>query len=212
MTDRWELLPGEEQAAPLYLDNLLQAQARQALAEAGFADAEFTYNLAQLNLKRATGTLLQDEQVTQARVCIDGLPAIDLHRPVGSQEGEIYREYIEPQSDLPIPQEMQFQELTPSSDQSQTMIPSSRREQGTTQPGWFEAYEPLGTRPSDGLQTPGPELTSPYRQTSAQYRANCPGLPPVTRAALERLGQPQPVQEVNVPHQNSRWPPVFRGN
>ena len=85
MTDRWELLPGEEQAAPLYLDNLLQAQARQALAEAGFADAEFTYNLAQLNLKRATGTLLQDEQVTQARVCIDGLPAIDLHRPVGSQ-------------------------------------------------------------------------------------------------------------------------------
>jgi len=81
LVDRWRLLPGENQSAPLYLDNVLQAQVRRNFADTAFADAEVTYNLALLNLKRSEGTLLQAEQITQARFCQQGLPVIHLDRP-----------------------------------------------------------------------------------------------------------------------------------
>lgn len=71
---RWAAIPGRETTVGLYLDNVLQAQVQLAEAEFEFAKSETTYNLALMNLKRATGTLLQHEQVSSAVACMDGLP------------------------------------------------------------------------------------------------------------------------------------------
>ena len=61
---RWKLLPGEDGNGALVLENMLQAQARLAKSEAAYVNAWITYNMALINLKRATGELLQQEHVT----------------------------------------------------------------------------------------------------------------------------------------------------
>lgn len=71
---RWEHLPGQESTVGLYLDNVLTAQQQLADSEFEFAKSETTYNLALMNLKRATGTLLQHEKIVEGVGCIDGLP------------------------------------------------------------------------------------------------------------------------------------------
>lgn len=73
---RWEHLPGEDGTASLMLDNLLQAQNRLAMNEFNFLTAQVTYNLALWNVKKATGELLQTEQVSWGRTCVDDLPTI----------------------------------------------------------------------------------------------------------------------------------------
>ncbi len=73
---RWEHLPGEDGTASLMLDNLLQSQNRLALNEFNFLTAQVTYNLALWNVKKATGELLQTEQVSWGRTCVDDLPTI----------------------------------------------------------------------------------------------------------------------------------------
>ena len=72
---RWAAIPGADSTIGLHLDNVLTAQAQLANAEFEFARAETTYNLSLMNLKRATGTLLQHEQIENGVACIDGLPA-----------------------------------------------------------------------------------------------------------------------------------------
>lgn len=74
LEQRWAAIPGRESTIGLYLDNVLQAQVQLADAEFGFAKAETTYNLALMNLKRATGTLLQHEQIVGGVADVDGLP------------------------------------------------------------------------------------------------------------------------------------------
>jgi hypothetical protein len=59
LEQRWRLLPGDQPAAGIVLDDLLNAQERLARAEASYADTLVAYNVAQVQLKRATGVLLQ---------------------------------------------------------------------------------------------------------------------------------------------------------
>ena len=62
------------------LDNLLQAQSRLATNEFNFLSAQVTYNLALWNVKQATGELLQTEQVSWGRACVEGLPTLILDK------------------------------------------------------------------------------------------------------------------------------------
>ncbi len=71
---RWEHLPGEDGTASLMLDNLIEAQARVSQNEFSFLTAQVTYNLALWNVKKSTGELLQTENVSWGRACVDGLP------------------------------------------------------------------------------------------------------------------------------------------
>lgn len=73
-TKRWQRLPGEDVAASLALENLLTSQARLADSEFEYLQSQLTYNLAQMNLKRSTGLLLQTEGISIS--CTDqcGLP------------------------------------------------------------------------------------------------------------------------------------------
>ncbi len=77
---RWDMLPGEDQAGSLYLQNLLDAQARATAAEAQFAQARLTYSLSLMNLKKATGTLLKYEMISQMRREDGSIPEIVLEK------------------------------------------------------------------------------------------------------------------------------------
>jgi outer membrane protein TolC len=92
LEQRFERLPGEDGNASLMLDNLLLAQQRLATNEFTFLTAHVTYNLALWNVKKATGELLQTEQVSWNRACVDGLPTLIVDkygRPVETQrDGE----------------------------------------------------------------------------------------------------------------------------
>lgn len=76
LLERWRLLPGDQQVAGVVLDNVLVAQERRADAELGLATALAAYNVALVNLNRATGTLLDCELVTQGEACDEGLPTL----------------------------------------------------------------------------------------------------------------------------------------
>ncbi|MFM9962900.1 MAG: TolC family protein [Planctomycetaceae bacterium] len=76
LEQRFERLPGEDGNASLMLDNLLLAQQRLATNEFNFLTAQVTYNLALWNVKKATGELLQTEQVSWGRACVDDLPTL----------------------------------------------------------------------------------------------------------------------------------------
>lgn len=78
--ERWQHLPGEERSGGLYLEDLLVAQEQLAAAEYGYLQASTTYSLALMNLKRATGVLLQDERISRAVVELDGLPSTLLNK------------------------------------------------------------------------------------------------------------------------------------
>lgn len=77
---RWELLPGENGAASFVLENLLDSQNQLATAEYDYLNAVLTYNLALINLKRATGTLLQHENVHIGRTTENRLPTTVLSK------------------------------------------------------------------------------------------------------------------------------------
>jgi hypothetical protein len=63
---RWRLLPGDQPGAGIVLDDLLNAQERLARAEASYADTLVAYNVAFVQLKRATGVLLQCQPLVAA--------------------------------------------------------------------------------------------------------------------------------------------------
>lgn len=79
--ERWAAIPGQETSFGLYLDDVLTAQAQLTESEFEFANAETTYNLALMNLKRATGMLLQHEQVMDGVANMNGLPTRVLTKP-----------------------------------------------------------------------------------------------------------------------------------
>ena len=74
LTKRWRLLPGEGSTASLLLENLLDAQDRLADAEFSLVSSRVTHDLAVVNVKRATGELLQCEAVEVGTGCVGGLP------------------------------------------------------------------------------------------------------------------------------------------
>jgi outer membrane protein len=120
---RWEHLPGEDGTASLMLDNLMEAQARVAQNEFSFLTAQVTYNLALWNVKKSTGELLQTENVSWGRACVDGLPTtiIDKH-------GQPVEVPLEP-SPAPAPAESTPQDETPQSENSPSPEPMFDDEQ-----------------------------------------------------------------------------------
>lgn len=79
-TRRWEVLPGEDRSASFLLEDLLDAQDRLALEEFGFAAAQRDYAISLTALNRATGTLLQQEQIEPVRMCQEGLPFLQFEK------------------------------------------------------------------------------------------------------------------------------------
>ncbi|MGO9111656.1 MAG: TolC family protein [Thermoguttaceae bacterium] len=63
LTARWRALPGDQQTAGFALDELLAAQERLAQAEFDFATAEAGYNVALISLCRATGTMVDAQNL-----------------------------------------------------------------------------------------------------------------------------------------------------
>ncbi len=80
LTQRWELLSGDDRSVSFLLEDLLDAQDRLATEEFGFALAQRDYTLSQTTLKRATGTLLRQEQIEPVRACCNGLPELRFER------------------------------------------------------------------------------------------------------------------------------------
>ncbi|MEZ6058352.1 MAG: TolC family protein, partial [Planctomycetaceae bacterium] len=80
---RWKHLPGMDGNAGLILDQLLRAQERLTAAETGFSLAELTYNLSLMNLKKAEGTLIQQESISEGRIQDGDLPRTILDKPTG---------------------------------------------------------------------------------------------------------------------------------
>ncbi len=82
-TKRWEVLPGDDRSASFLLEDLLDAQDRLALEEFGFATAQRDYAVSLTALNRATGTLLQQEQIEPVRACEGGLPFLQFEKSQG---------------------------------------------------------------------------------------------------------------------------------
>lgn len=106
LTKRWRRLPGEDVTAVLALENLLVAQERLADAEFDFLQSELTYNLALMNVKRASGMLLQTEGVSISENCEGNLPIHTLSKGEscnGTCNGSCATcdaEYSQPQQEL----------------------------------------------------------------------------------------------------------------
>ena len=58
----------------------MDSQDRLATEEVGFALAQRNYTLSLTELKRATGTLLQQEQIEPVRTCQGGLPQLEFQK------------------------------------------------------------------------------------------------------------------------------------
>lgn len=82
ITERWKLLPSDERSASLVLEDVLAAQERLTAEEFGMLRSEVNYNLAVMELKRVTGTLLEMEGVAVSRSDACGIPSQELHKPL----------------------------------------------------------------------------------------------------------------------------------
>ncbi len=89
---RWEILPGEDQSGPLFLNTLLDAQSKATKAESDFASSKLTYSLALMNLKKAMGTLLKHEMISELRTHDGVIPQIILDK----QSRDIQAEEVQP--------------------------------------------------------------------------------------------------------------------
>lgn len=79
--NRWRLLPGEGQDAGVLLDDILSAQERLADAEQAFVGTQVEMGMAQVQLLRATGELLEKQNIEPVAVARDGRPVYLLERP-----------------------------------------------------------------------------------------------------------------------------------
>jgi hypothetical protein len=140
---RWKHLPGEDRSVNLYLEDLLSAQERLALTEFGFLQAQTTYSLSLMNLKRAMGTLLQDEQVDLGRACDCNLPRNILDKPATSvslpavepSSEPIPHDELLPHSEpLPASESVRASELFPTGELRQPMSPHELLQTAATSP------------------------------------------------------------------------------
>jgi outer membrane protein TolC len=81
LTSRWKQLPREGQAAGVVLDDLLEAQERLAVSEHGFATALVAHQLAKVQVRWATGSLLLDHGIRLEELNVDCLPQLQLAQP-----------------------------------------------------------------------------------------------------------------------------------
>lgn len=94
---RWQLLPGENKSSSFILEDLLIAQLRLAQAEAQYLQSIVTFNLALMNVQRATGLLLQQEQIVTTRASEGGVPVLFHDKPVlPSATGQMGQQYAVP--------------------------------------------------------------------------------------------------------------------
>ena len=76
LDQRWRSVPGEERVASYILEELLEAQQRSAIEQFGFVRSQVAHTMALIELRRATGTLLQHEQIVHQRVCDGCIPRL----------------------------------------------------------------------------------------------------------------------------------------
>jgi hypothetical protein len=88
LVQRWRLLAGDQQTAGIVLNDLLESQDRRAAAEASFATAQIAHRIAWVNLRRATGTLIDCAAITGTEEVIPALGASQpgLPPPVGTAD------------------------------------------------------------------------------------------------------------------------------
>ena len=151
LTERWRLLPGDQQVAGVVLDDLLTAQERLADAEFGFARSLVAYNVSLVNLRKTTGTLLAYDEITQMEGCQDGLPTLMLGKNTTQRE-------LPPQppmQGLPV----QDPSLPPGAYPAQPMqqtpppgaYPSQPVQQNLPPPNWRETAAPQPVAPVAGV-------------------------------------------------------------
>lgn len=78
---RWEELAGDDRTGSLALNDLLDAQDRLTIGEFGFLSAQVEYNVALMDLKKATGTLLKHEQISPVEIRGGHVPELLLDKP-----------------------------------------------------------------------------------------------------------------------------------
>jgi outer membrane protein TolC len=88
LVQRWRLLAGDQQTAGIVLNDLLESQDRRAAAEAGFATAQVAHRIAWVNLRRATGTLIDCAAITGTEEVLPAMGASlpELPPPVGTTD------------------------------------------------------------------------------------------------------------------------------
>ena len=99
LEDRWRSLPGSDKSTGFLLEGLLDSQERGTLEESEFVKAQVGYMQAMVELKRATGMLMQQ---------IDGIDR-QSNRLLQEEQQRYLREHQEVQSQLP----QSFQEMAP---------------------------------------------------------------------------------------------------
>ncbi|MEL7335473.1 MAG: TolC family protein, partial [Planctomycetota bacterium] len=80
LTSRYEALPGQSGSAVLTLQQLLRAQQQVTDSENAYLLATVTYNLALVNLRRVTGTILEVESVMIGRGTDGAVPRAVLEK------------------------------------------------------------------------------------------------------------------------------------
>jgi len=102
--DRWHLIPGEDRAVSIVLEDLLDAQDRLSDEEFRFADAQRAYMVSLTVLRQTTGTLLQHENVFPIELDENGVPRVIFEKATNDQNEFIPRPvFIDPESaELPM--------------------------------------------------------------------------------------------------------------
>lgn len=91
LISRWRLLPGEGPDAGVVLDNILSEQERLADTEQAFVLSQVDLNLAQVELLRATGMLLEKKNIEPVTTTREGAPVYELRvgPPSHSAQSEV---------------------------------------------------------------------------------------------------------------------------
>ena len=90
LTERWQLLPGDDRSASFLLEDILDVQDRLLVQEFDFARARVAYAQSLMALKRATGTLLQSEQISIGRACECDLKQLILDKTPTHRESDFH--------------------------------------------------------------------------------------------------------------------------
>ena len=88
LSERWKLLPGDDRSASFLLEDILDVQDRFMIQEFEFARAQVSHARSLVFLKRATGTLLESEQVTIDYICDGGQKQMHLDKMPSDSEFE----------------------------------------------------------------------------------------------------------------------------
>jgi len=94
LEDRWKVLPGGDRGTTLLLEDLLDAQQRQADAEGDFVQSQVAYSIALIRVRRAMGVLLiaqnptRYEEVSTPQPTPDDMPTTRVTVPDPASEDD----------------------------------------------------------------------------------------------------------------------------